>query len=212
MLAENYRYEQVFHDACSMVPSVLGTVIKLDLVVNLPMDSANKYYNSQWRRSPGVMIMESSVHFVAALRMMAGACGLGEAKEVSGRTFHAKPDLSGPDSVVGVVAFEKGAAPASVSISLAASNVDFSLKACGTEGVIEVTRGGWGGSRASYSLTWKGKQDAEPQTKSYTFTGVASEFSSFLDLVSGAIPTNSRTLAFLVLTALACGSHRSLLA
>ena len=52
------------------------------------------------------MITESSVHFIAALRMMAGACGLGEACEVSARTYHAKPDLSGPDSVVGVGAFD----------------------------------------------------------------------------------------------------------
>ena len=41
-LAENYRYEQVFHDACALAPSVLGTVIKIDLLVNLPMDVNNK--------------------------------------------------------------------------------------------------------------------------------------------------------------------------
>ena len=69
------------------------------------------------------MIMETSVHFVAALRMLAQACGLGEAAEVSARTAHAKPDLSGPDSVVGVVGFERGTAPASISISLATSQV-----------------------------------------------------------------------------------------
>ncbi len=88
---------------------------------------AHRYYNSDWRRDtagcPGGMIMESSVHFTAALRMLAAAGGLGEATEVTARTTHTKADLSDPDSIVGVVRFEHGAAPASMSISLAASQV-----------------------------------------------------------------------------------------
>lgn len=68
--------------------------------------------------------MESSVHFVAALRMLAKACGLGEATQVSARTAHVRPDLSDPDSLVGVIGFESGkGVPASVSISMAAPQV-----------------------------------------------------------------------------------------
>ena len=42
MLAENYRYEQVFSEASAMAPALIGTVIKMDLVVNLQMDVNNK--------------------------------------------------------------------------------------------------------------------------------------------------------------------------
>ncbi|GAX80331.1 hypothetical protein CEUSTIGMA_g7769.t1 [Chlamydomonas eustigma] len=188
MLAENYRYEAVFEAACQIAPGVLGSIIKLDLVANMAMDKTNKYYGSAWRRDtqgcPGGMIMESSVHFVSALRMLAHACGLGEAREVSAQTAHVKEDLSDPDSVVGVVRFQHGSTPASVSITLAASQLDWSLKAVGTEGSLEVSRGGWNGSKAGYTLTWKRANDADPQVKTFPFSGVQNEFSSFITLVS----------------------------
>ena len=45
----------------------------------MPMNVANKYFNSAWRRDdahcPGGFMMESSVHFLAALRMLAAAGG-----------------------------------------------------------------------------------------------------------------------------------------
>ena len=63
-----------------------------------------------------------------------------------------------------------------------------SLKVCGTEGMLEVTRGGWSGSRGNYVLTWKGTKDPEPQSKTFNFNGTSSEFSSFLKLVSAVSP------------------------
>eukprot|EP00798_Chlamydomonas_sp_ICE-L_P021930 gene21930-28976_t len=186
-LAENYRYEEVFLAACRMTPS-LGTIIKMDLVADLPMDERNKYYVSQWRRDvkgcPGGMLMDSSVHFVAALRMVAASCGLGEASAVTCQANHAKPDLSGPDSIVGVVKFANGTAPASVSISLAASHVDFSLKVVGTDGTLEITRGGWTGGRGEYLLSWKLAGDAAPSTQKYGFSGMPTEFKAFVRLMT----------------------------
>ena len=85
------------------------------------LDSIFRYYNSVWRQSPGVGLTETSVHFIAALRMMAQALGLGEAKKVSALTSHVRQDLSSPDTVVGTVEFETGTAPATISISLASS-------------------------------------------------------------------------------------------
>ena len=66
----------------------------------------------------------------------------------------------------------------------ATAQVDWSLKACGTAGMLEVSRGGWSGNRGSYVLTWKGAKDAEPRSKSFSFTGVPTEFTSFINLVS----------------------------
>jgi len=190
MFAENYRYEGAFREACALAPSLLGTLIKLDLLVDLPMDSRNKYYGSQWRRDtaacPGGMLMESSVHFIAALRMLAHSLGLGEAASVSARSTHARPDLSGPDAVVGTVSFAGGSAPASVSITLAAAHVHFSLRAVGTAGTLEVSRGGWGGSRTQYQVTWVTVGDSAPQQRSLGFSGVGDEFKAFIDLVRQA--------------------------
>ncbi len=48
-------------------------------VCDMPMNVKNKYFNSSWRRNdahcPGGFMMESSVHFLAALRMLAAAGG-----------------------------------------------------------------------------------------------------------------------------------------
>lgn len=65
----------------------------------------------------------------------------------------------------------------------------FSLKAIGTLGTVEVNRGGWGGNRAGYTLSWKKAGDAEPSTKQFPFTGVENEFATFLELVRADIHT-----------------------
>lgn len=59
---------------------------------------------------------------MAALRMVARACGGGEAVQVAAHGAHASPALSNPDSICGVIRFDSGL-PATVSISLAASQV-----------------------------------------------------------------------------------------
>lgn len=144
--------------------------------------------------------MESSVHFIAALRLVANACGLGEPINASGIASHAKPDLPGPDTLVGVLRYTRdpkvadshsaGSAltdpvivPASVSISFAACNVKWSLMVSGTEGCLEVTRGGWGGSRGEYTLTIKQASDAQPTVTKYPFSGCEGEFATFTDMV-----------------------------
>lgn len=95
------------------------------------MDERNKYYGSQWRRdatgNPGGFLVDSSVHFIAALRLLAAGCNAGPAVSASAFTRHAKPDLPAPDSIAGIVRFESGV-PASVSISLAASQMRWSLQ------------------------------------------------------------------------------------
>ena len=60
----------------------LGTMLSMTpalQVCDMPMNGKNKYYNSTWRRNdahcPGGFMMESSVHFLAALRMLAAAGG-----------------------------------------------------------------------------------------------------------------------------------------
>ncbi|GLC46186.1 hypothetical protein PLESTB_001199000 [Pleodorina starrii] len=200
LFAENYRYEAVFVAACQRV-SELGKIIKLDLIADLPMDERNRYFGSSWRRDtsgcPGGFFMDSSVHFVAALRMMAAAAGLGQAVSATAHALQAKPELSFPDSVVGVALFANGGVPASISISLAAHQVRWSLSVVGTEGSLEVSRGGWGGVRTGYTLSIKTARPQEPQQQQpgggqadptgqqvlpFAFSGCQDEFAEFVSL------------------------------
>jgi hypothetical protein len=173
------------------------------------------------------MVMESSVHFIAALRMLAEAAGLGEAVEATARTTHARPDLSGPDTIVGFLTFGRpgggaaaGNVATSVSISLASSHVSltaaalspffllpgpvavffspdtyfsissvllmqvhFGLRVIGTNGTIEVGRGGWTGTRTGYTLTRKFSGEAEPVSQVMSFTGLANEYLAALKTI-----------------------------
>lgn len=61
--------------------------------------------------------------------------------------------------------------------------VRWSLMAVGTHGSLEVARGGWTGSRAQYTLTWQGADDAAPSSMQLGFSGVDTEFKEFLFLV-----------------------------
>ena len=53
--------------------------LQIDLVADMPMNSKNKYFPSQWRRDavacPGGFVMDSCVHHIAALRTLGRAAG-----------------------------------------------------------------------------------------------------------------------------------------
>lgn len=141
-IAENYRSERVFRAARTIISSgAVGDIIKLDLVADMPMNKANKYFSSQWRRNttscPGSFLMDSSVHFVAALRTLAHAAGFGEAVRVAGTAYSTTTALPPPDALAGYVGFGGGRG-ATVSISFACALPRFSLTATGTRGMLEV--------------------------------------------------------------------------
>jgi predicted dehydrogenase len=190
-ILENYRFESCFQRAIDLLPSC-GKIIKLDLVAEMVMDASNKYYSSQWRRDTALQLSETSVHFLAALRMLANALGWGEAKEVSALSNHARDDLAGPDSVIGVVSFNEPGQMATVSITLASHFFNWSLRATGTQGTVEVSRGGWSGTRTGYELRYKIKDDPSgPQTNFLPFTGCDEEFNTFVKMVQGSLDPNS---------------------
>lgn len=62
--------------------------------------------------------------------------------------------------------------------------VRWSLMAVGTHGSLEVSRGGWSGSRGEYALTWQAAGEAAPSSTRMGFSGVDTEFSEFVGLVS----------------------------
>lgn len=198
MFAENYRFEGVFL-AARRVVNLLGPPIKLDLVADLPMDENNKYFSSAWRRDlgacPGGFLMESSVHFIAALRLLAAAAGLGQACNASALAHQASPALSPPDTLVGVVRFsadtDAGFVPASVSISLAAPMVRWTLTLVARDGCLLISRGGWGGSRGMYTLSWQKKGSPEPHVTQHAFSGLERELTTFAQLVRAHTATST---------------------
>jgi predicted dehydrogenase len=161
-LAENYRSEPGVA-ATAAATRTLRSVIKIDLVANMPMDGANRYHGSAWRRDtagcPGGFLMDSSVHFIAALRSVAGRGGArwGEARAASAAAYgadaedsgvdggvdgsHHPPPLPAPDTLVGRLTFANGRA-AAVSITFAGAAPGLSLGVEGRDGAVQLTRGG----------------------------------------------------------------------
>ena len=56
----------------------------------------------------------------------------------------------------------------------------FALSISGTAGTIEVTRGGWTGSRANYQMSYQLLNDAKPTFKTFNFSGADKEFDNFV--------------------------------
>lgn len=185
-LAENYRSEQGFQKACRMMHA-LGTIIKLDLVADMPMNSSNKYFGSQWRRDaegcPGGFVMDSCVHHIAALRALGTAAGLGQVTEASATAVSLSEELPPPDTLVGAVKFASGT-PASVSITFAGSVLRFSLSVTGTKGSLEVLRGGWEGGKPGYKLCYQTATSNGPKVEHVPFSGLDDELTAFIQQVN----------------------------
>ncbi|KAL3140220.1 hypothetical protein ABBQ38_004496 [Trebouxia sp. C0009 RCD-2024] len=184
-LAENYRSEQGFRKASQLMPQ-LGTVIKIDLVADMPMNSSNKYFPSQWRRDavacPGGFVMDSCVHHIAALRMLGRAAGLGEVEEASATATSISKELPPPDTLVGSVKFASGTC-GGVSITFAGSVLRFSLSLTGTQGSLEVLRGGWGGPKPGYTLSYQTATSGSSHVEQVPFSGLDDELTAFVQQV-----------------------------
>lgn len=63
----------------------------------------------------------------------------------------------------------------------------FALSISGTEGTVEVTRGGWTGSRANYQMSYKLLNDDKPTFKTYNFSGADKEFANFVRQAKAAM-------------------------
>ena len=194
-LAENYRSEPgVAALAAAASASSIGPAIKLDLTANMPMNETNRYHGSTWRRDtagcPGGFLMDSAVHFLAALRAAAGGAGWGEPVSGTAVAFGADDPagslpLPAPDTLVGHLVFANGRA-ASLSITFAGALPSLALSVEGRAGAARLGRGGFGGgggppSRgAGYTL-----DTADGASTFHAFEGLDAELRSFLRLVEG---------------------------
>ena len=168
-LAENYRSEPgVLAAAAAAAPASLGPAVLVSLVANMPMDAGNRYHGSAWRRDtatcPGGFLMDSTVHFLAALRAATGAGGAGWGEPVTASAVaygadgedaaadgpgdggapaaDAPPPLPSPDTLAGCLTFGNGRA-ASLSITFAGSLPHLRLAVEGRRGAVALSRGGF---------------------------------------------------------------------
>ncbi|KAL4449467.1 hypothetical protein ABPG77_007111 [Micractinium sp. CCAP 211/92] len=190
-VAENYRSIPAFLRLRQAIAAgELGTVVRLDMSADLALAPGNKYYESAWRRDsasmPGAYLTEGGVHFVAALRLAAGAAGFGQAVAAAAVSRGVSQDLPHPDCLQGLLWFESGAS-ASISITTAAGSASIALHVVGTEGTAEAARGGLGftGSRA-FRLVQQGGADAAPTQFESSSPGIHDELLSFVRLVRAA--------------------------
>ena len=181
-LAENYRSEPGVLAAAAAAselspPSASSGVTTISLVGNMPMDRSNRYHGSRWRRDaagcPGCFLMDSSVHFVAALRSVGGAAGLGEPSRVGARATSrcgAGNDLPAPDTLAAWIEYGAGGGEqedghgaggatsttrpttststttGTVSVTFAGAAPRFALTLDTRAGAVELSRGGYGGT------------------------------------------------------------------
>lgn len=201
-VAENYRSEPGVAAAAAEAAAV-GPLTSLSLVANMPMDAGNRYFASAWRRDavgcPGTFLMDSSVHFVAALRAVAGAAGAGEAVRAGAVARRAAPDALPPpaDTLAGWVEFASGVV-ASVSISFAGAVPVFRLTADGARGAVELSRGGFGGGGrgGGYDVAVAVRGGGDPRRTHHPFNGLEAELAAFARVARGAgTPADVEALA-----------------
>ena len=151
--------------------------------------------------------MDSAVHFVAALRTVAAASGLGEPLRVGARaTSRCGPgnDLPSPDTLTGWVEYSRSGTgggkggkstaannstttTGTLSVTFAGATPRFALTLDTRSGAVELSRGGYGGTAtgrgAGYTVAVS--SEAETETAFYAFGGLEAELESFLRLARG---------------------------
>ncbi|KAK0629256.1 hypothetical protein B0T17DRAFT_182094 [Bombardia bombarda] len=75
-VAENFRYVKSLRHAADKLATIGGTVTTFRLQMNAFVKTDNKYFNTEWRKTPthqGGFLLDGGVHFVAGLRQLLGA-------------------------------------------------------------------------------------------------------------------------------------------
>ena len=107
LVGENWRYEEAFEQAATLIHSgEIGRPLLCHWVVYNAINPDNKYYHTLWRRSgdfPGGFLLDVGVHHVAVLRWL-----LGEIASVSAMKTQIRTDLPPADALSATLQFESG--------------------------------------------------------------------------------------------------------
>ncbi len=182
MVAENWRYESAFQEAAALVRSgAIGTPVTASWVMHTPVDAANKYYHTAWRRTgqiPGGFLLDGGVHHVAALRAI-----LGDIHAVRAEVRQVSPDLPPADTLSATLDFACGAVGCYLASYAVGAFWQSPLQIVGTEGSMQVAHG-------RIELAHAG--DAPEQHDVGPRNGVEGELAAFVDAVlDGASQLNT---------------------
>jgi predicted dehydrogenase len=140
MVAENWRYEEAFERAAALVrDGAIGQVLTVHFVYFANMRPGNKYYASTWRRAGGFQggfLLDGGVHFVAAMRMIAG-----EITAVAAYAAQHMPDLPPADTMTATLHFANGALGAYLTSFAVGTPWGAPLTVVGARGSVRVDRG-----------------------------------------------------------------------
>ena len=140
MVGENWRYESAFVRAATLVAEgAIGRPFACSWSLHLPVNPANKYYHTEWRRSgefPGGFLMDGGVHHVATLRLI-----LGEIERVAATLRQVRADLPPADTLGATLHFANGAIGSYLVTYAAAAPWAGALHVTGEAGSLRVDRG-----------------------------------------------------------------------
>ncbi|GFP80006.1 uncharacterized protein ymr315w [Phtheirospermum japonicum] len=178
-VAENYRFEPAFVEGTKLMAEI-GDIVNFQIIVEVPMNSSSPYFSSSWRHNfTGGYILDMGVHFIAALRMIAGC----EITSVSARTSHVDTTLPPPDSISSVIQLENGRSGVLVTV-VSAKTIKLFWRVVGLKGTFHIEVENREG-KLGYSVTLF---TADGLTKSsfYPSSGVVEELKTFFGDVSRA--------------------------
>ncbi len=140
MVAENWRYEEAYERAAALVRAgAIGRVLSVHFAYFVAMRPGNKYHASTWRRSgtfQGGFLLDGGVHFVAAMRMIAG-----EITAVAAHAAQFSPDLPPADTLTASLQFASGAQGVYLTSYAVGTPWGAPLTVVGDRGSVRVERG-----------------------------------------------------------------------
>jgi len=190
-VAENYRFEDVYRFARTRIAEDLGDVISISLNASLKLDESSPYYHTSWRHSASELptvggksagyLFEGPVHFMAAIRMLAGevgSAGAGHRVSGSGTVHSAHKKLKQVDTLSGWLRFDDGndrCCTASVTICYASAAPCVRFVVTCEKGFFEIER-----VAGKYVFTEGGSKER----REFPFSGVKNEIEYWLEAVA----------------------------
>ncbi|KAL3700352.1 hypothetical protein R1sor_018374 [Riccia sorocarpa] len=179
-VAENFRFEPAFYKiigppAQTLIKN-LGSMIVVQVNIEVPMNSKSKYFDSEWRRDPalkGGFITDCGVHFVAGLRTMMDG---NDIVSVAAVATHRDPTLPPPDCLTAVLKFRNGCSGVMV-ITYASSNYKASWRVVCLEGSVQVERG-FKDSQFGYPVTCA-PLEGQSSSEFFPLLGLEAELRAF---------------------------------
>eukprot|EP00850_Spirogloea_muscicola_P012100 SM000077S21574 [mRNA] locus=s77:239014:242436:- [translate_table: standard] len=205
-VAENYRFEaglmKVLFQECDLkdrggscirvqaaeLVKEIGKLMMVELFVEAPMNTGNRYYSSQWRRDPdfkGAFMIDGGVHFIGGLRLVSGC----EATSVSALATHVDEMLPPPDNLAAIMQFDKGCTGAMI-ISWSATSRKMSWRVVGENGTVEAERGVEDGHHGYTATLYPAR--GTPEQSFHPFNGVQEELQVFAEDVAATISLGGR--------------------